>query len=559
MNASQASNEFNENLINNKLKALSDLEGSLLERTSFDFKLKYDNKKLLRSGIILLLISSIVGASLGVLLFYILKWTGITSDYAILGIGSGLGAGFGVILGTLLYVGLQTRIIEEYGAGYGIGISVNIFIGATIGVLFGAGVGALFGLILEALNYSIDTNFIYPVYGMLVWIVLGLNIGVIVGLITSFGFVEIIFGGAISGMAIGTIGLLIYYGPELIILIGTATGLVSGILIGILVKFSIRASLGTAKEMRCLCNPMVFEYEKKSDTRERRRAYYCGSNYVSYDTIDCANCGTRSGLFSGQCNCMGRGLGGTCCGNCGHTCSNCGSTCCGSNCGLGNFLGMNCGAGNCFGAGFFVVILLIPLTLIISIASWFSARASVRLGKRVRKGAITALTSSTSIGLLIGSNIAMIMSFRSFSVYAITGISIGFGLVYSLILFLAYIISMIVSDLNITSEMITWKDRYTSGSLHFANVEDYTFIKEGEIVEGIAARVDDYVRFDLVDGSSQKVILSCWNTPYDIDSFEYIKTIIEFYHDRAIEELITPEEEEEEEEKREDKNSTSNS
>jgi hypothetical protein len=215
---------------------------------------------------------------------------------------------------------------------------------------------------------------------------------------------------------------------------------------------------------------------------------------------------------------------------------------------------MNCGLGNCFGAGYFLVILLIPLTFMISIVSWFSAKASVRLGKRVRKGAMTALTSSTSIGIIIGSNIAMIMTFHSFSVYALIGISIGLGLIYSLFLFLAYIISMIVSDLKITNDYIIWKDRYTSGTLFFVEIEDYSFEKQGEIVEGVAARVEDYVRFDLLDGSSQKIILSNWKVPFDIDPNDYIKTIIEFYHDRVIEELITNEDE-----KKEEKNSNMNS
>jgi hypothetical protein len=528
----------NENLIDKKLQAMAELEGLLLDNHSFSFKAHYNKKRFISSGIIFMLVSIIVSAGTGTLLFYIQKWTGIANDYVILGIGAGAGALFGGLLGWLLLIGLQTRIIEEYGAGYGIGISTNIFIGAIIGILFGAGVGALYGLILEALNYSIDTTFVYPVYGMLIWIVLGLNIGVLVGLVSSFGFIEIILGGAITGLIIGTIGSLVYFGPDIIVLIGSAAGLVSGTLIGFLVKSSIRASLGKASDISCFCGQKLFELDQRIDTRRRRRVYYCGPNYLSYDNINCMNCSPR-GSFSGSgSSCYGSNCGSTCCG------SNCGSTCCGSNCGTCDCIGMSCGAGNCFGIGFIVLILLIPITIIVSIISWFSAQASIRFGTKVQKGAVTALTSSTSIGVIIGCSIAITMTFHpSLSVFAITGIGAGFGLGFALILYLAYIISLNVSELKIVNEIVTWKDRYTSGAILLQNIDDYSFIEQGELVEGIAGRTEDYVLFNLVDGSSQKILLSCWDVPEGIESFEYIQTILEYKIDRVMEELIVNEEE----------------
>ncbi|NHK30062.1 MAG: hypothetical protein FK730_01835 [Asgard group archaeon] len=522
----QSNHDSEGDLIDTKIKSFSELEELLLRNAFFRFGLQYNDRKLLRNGIVLLVLSTIIGSSLGILLFYVLKWLGITDDYAVLGIGAGLGAGFGIVLGTFLLIGLQTRIVEEYSAGYGIGISTNIFIGTIIGVMFGAGVGALFGLVLEAINYGIETNFVYPVYGMLIWIVLGLNIGVFVGLITSFGFIDIILGGAITGIFIGTIGLLIYYGPDIIILIGTATGLISGTLIGILTKLSVRANLGKAEDVRCGCGQRIFEFDQKSDRRRRRRAYFCGPNYLSFDNINCGGCGTRGGLGGGSCNCFG---------------TNCGSTCCGSNCGISNWLGMNCGTGNCFGVGFIFLILLIPIIILISVVSWFSAKASIAFGKKVRKGAFPALISSTLIGLILGCNIAIVISFRSFDFYSIIGISAGFGIVFSLIVLLAFWISIIDSQIEISYGMITWKDRYTSGSLFLHNIVEYSFIKQGKLVEGISRQIDDFLYIELIDGQSYKILLSCWKTPEGTTSFEYLQTILQYYIKHATKEFETTE------------------
>ncbi|NHJ32678.1 MAG: hypothetical protein FK732_07440, partial [Asgard group archaeon] len=122
----------------------------LQDSTIFNFKLKYDQKKFLRNGFLLAILSMLFGGGVGALIDLIYWKTNLTNEYVILGIGSGIGAVSGLILGGLLLLALKSRFVEDYGSGYGLGIGTNIFIGAIIGLFLGAAVGSLFGLILKA-------------------------------------------------------------------------------------------------------------------------------------------------------------------------------------------------------------------------------------------------------------------------------------------------------------------------------------------------------------------------------------------------------------------------
>ncbi len=237
------------------IKSDERLQTKLMNKATFDFELLYDRKKFLRNDFLLLLLSTLFGVGLGAVIDLIYLYSGITNEYAVLGIG----AVFGLILGSILLVALKSRMIEDSGVSYGVGIGTNIFIGAIIGTFFGALIGSLFGLILKVIDLTIISNYIdvtgfsYPVFGMLVWISLGLNIGVLVGLIASFGFIGIIFGGALSGVIVGAIGMLAIFGPSIVIFYGSLAGIVAGSLIALLVRYSINASTGKPDSVTFRC------------------------------------------------------------------------------------------------------------------------------------------------------------------------------------------------------------------------------------------------------------------------------------------------------------------
>ncbi|MCK5158540.1 MAG: hypothetical protein KAR08_05260, partial [Candidatus Heimdallarchaeota archaeon] len=179
----------------------------LQESTVFRFQLKYNQKKFMLYGLLLVIFTLLLGAGVGALIDLIYMKTNITNEYAILSIGSSIGAVSGLILGGLLLIALKSHFVEDYGSGYGLGIGTNIFIGAIIGLFLGAAVGSLFGLIMKALESVTETTLSYPVFGVLIWITLGLNIGALIGLLASFGVVQIVIGGLISGVIISAIGM----------------------------------------------------------------------------------------------------------------------------------------------------------------------------------------------------------------------------------------------------------------------------------------------------------------------------------------------------------------
>jgi len=383
---------------------------------------------------------------------------------------------------------MRANVTEEFGASYGRGIGTNIFIGAIIGIFFGAGVGSLFGLILEATGYFIDTAFGYIVYGMIVFMVLGLNIGVLVGVITSYGLIGIVWGGIISGIIVGVFGMLAIFGPDLTILYGALGGIVAGSLIGVLAKYSIRASIGKID---------ILGLDRFFANRKARRA----SRSSSSD--DC---------FSGDCSGSGSA-----------DCSGCDS-----------------GGCEAMGIVLLVVAIAIPVVIFISLFTWLTTKASVKLGKNVRKGSFTAVAASMAIFTIIGSNIALTTSFHTIEYYYTITIGAGLGLIFGLILLIALRLSVRGSKLIISPQKITWKDRYTSGSVLLSSISSFSFTHGSKAPESITKRLDDYFEFTTTSKESSKVMLNCWDIPEEQSPFVYIQSILLDYLELSEEEKTYP-------------------
>lgn len=478
--------------------------------SQFTFELDVHRKHFVRNSLFLILFGIIVGGILGTIFYFVLEYSNIVNPYAILGIGAGIGLAFGIVLGISLIIALKAQIVPDFGSSYGIGIGTNIFIGAIIGTISGAVIGSLFGLILEATGYIIDTNLSYPVYGMLVWIVLGLNIGILIGLITSFGSIDIIAGGAIAGCIVGPLGSLAVFGPNWIAAGGVAAGFIVGIIIGVFSKYSVRASMGFISQP--MCSPKEFtdkieremeERERRSTARRRRRyrryGYYrdpCygstySTSYACHDSDDSDDCGGDGGSDCGQ--------------------------------------------------AIVPILLLILLAgaviVLIAFISWISVKASTKFGGLVKKGALTAFGSSASILLIIGCNIGLTASFHQLEVYYIALIGAGIAMLFGLLIFGGQALSINMTSLIITPGRIKWKDGTSQGHISLANVESYNFTVLLEDTENIP-EYEGFVKFNLKNGTASKACISCWKTPGKSGSSRYIQTILIHYLSQIAERRV---------------------
>jgi hypothetical protein len=475
------SSGFSEEIVDKVL--LSQLEA----KTIFDFELEFNRKKLIRNGFLLVILTMIFGGGLGAVIDLIYLYTGITNQYSILGIGSGAGAVFGLILGGFLLIALKSRLVEDIGAGHGLGVGTNIFIGAIIGTFFGAIIGSLFGLVLKALDYFTEISISYPVFGMLIWITLGLNIGALIGLLASFGLTNIIFGGIIAGVVVGSIGMLAVFGFDKLVGIGTAAGIISGGLIALLVRFSISASTVSGPRRGC----GRFRPREESALVTQSRSGDC-----------CSGCDCGSG-----CNCYGG------------SCDGCGDF---GDCGGGG------GGEACAIIGIFAAI-IIPVIIIIAVLTWVSTKASVRLGGVVKRGAFTALGASFSIFLIIGSNIGLTEAYHNMFFQHNVLIGLGIGMIYGLLIFAILGLSAKASSIKITPYKITWKDRHTKGVVEFVNVESIEFVREQRSTGTPIKSYEDYFKMITKDGNSSKVVINCWKTPEGTLSTDYIESILSHY------------------------------
>lgn len=476
-------------------KAIDDIDllSKLDTKTVFDFKLEYNKKVLLRNSFLLVFLAMLFGGGLGAIIDLIYLYTGITNQYSILGIGSGAGAIFGLILGGFLLIALKSRFVEDYGVGYGLGIGTNIFIGAVIGTFFGAAIGSLFGLVLKAVQFFDvvpDINLSYPVFGMLIWITLGLNIGALIGLLASFGLMNIIVGGIISGIVVGSIGMFAIFGIDALVGYGTIAGLVSGGLIGLLVRYSINASTGRGADFRC--RPIRPREEKALVTQSTSR--------------DCCSGGDCSG-----------------CGNC--YCDGCGD-CSGG------------GGGEAFLVIAIFALIIIPVIIIIAGLTWASTKASVKFGGVVKRGALTALGASFSIFLIIGSNIGLTEAYHNMLFEHNVLIGAGIGMVFGLLVFISLRLSINASSVKITPYKITWKDRHTSRTIEFTNIEHFEFAREQRSTGTPIKSYEDYLKITTMQGDAAKVVINCWKTPEETQSTDYLETILSHYIGKSQEQKM---------------------
>jgi hypothetical protein len=478
----------------------TDIEKQLLQKltedSTFKLNLQYDRKKSLRNSFLLIILSTIIDAAIGVVFYYILQFAGLTNQYVILGIGCGIGAVFGLFIGIILLLALRWDIVDEVGSGYGRGLGTNVFIGAVIGTLAGTGFGSLFGLILKALDATLnfaldfDIELHYSVFGMLIWIVLGLNIGVLVGLITSFGFVKIVVGGAISGAIVGGIGMVAVFGIDVIVLIGIIVGLFVGSFIGVMIKYSIDASMGKIKALKGLSS--CFERDKLESSfmggideeRKRRRSSSCnGSGFGSCD------CGTG--------DCSG-------------------------------------GGGDCEGlaAIFLVALIAIPIIIILVVVSWMSAKVSQKFGQTVQKGALTALGASLSISTIIGSNLALSNSYSFLPLWKMVVIGGALGLTFGLLITIANNLSYKFNTLSITKYGISWKDRHTEGKVSFSNIIEYSIETRQKRLE--TKETEQILNCILLHGEKKEILVDCWKTPAEFSSTSYVKYIVDYYKQQQV-------------------------
>jgi hypothetical protein len=416
-----------------------------------------------------------------------------------LGIGCGIGAVFGLIIGIILLIALRMDIVDEVGSGYGRGLGTNVFIGAIIGTLAGTGFGSLFGLIIKALDATLnfaldfDIELHYTVFGMLIWIVLGLNIGVLVGLITSFGFIKIVGGGAISGAIVGGIGMIAVFGIDVIVLIGIIVGLLVGSFIGAMIKYSIDASMGKIKALNKISS--CFERDKFESSflggideeRKRRRSSSC--NGGSCGTCDCRGC----------------------------DCDDCSG-----------------GGGDCEAAGaiFLVALLAIPIIIVILLVSWMSAKASQKFGQTVQKGALTALGASLSISTIIGSNLALSNSYSLLPLWKMIVIGSALGLTFGLLITIANNLSYKFNTLSITKYGISWKDRHTEGNISFSNIVEYSIETRQKRLE--TKETEQYLDCTMKSGKKKEILVDCWKTPVEFSSTSYVKYIIDYYKQQQV-------------------------
>ncbi|MHA1556752.1 MAG: hypothetical protein ACTSPM_07435 [Candidatus Heimdallarchaeota archaeon] len=487
-----------------------------MTNSEFTFELDVHRQHFVRNGFFLILFGIIVGGILGTIFYYILEYTNIENQYVILGIGAGIGLAFGIVLGISLIISMKAKIVPDFGSTYGVGIGTNIFIGAIIGTVFGAVVGSLFGLILQATDYIIDTNLSYPVYGMLIWIVLGLNVGVLIGLITSFGSIDIIAGGAIAGIIVGLCGSLAIFGPDWIAAGGVAAGFVVGLVISIFTKYSIRASMGFITQPMCGGKEIKDQLDKGIDDNTRRtrvvhRNRYRGSRVRTSSTSSSRRRRYRSDSYHGD----------PCFGPTYTTSYACGNSDDSGDCGGDG----DSDCGQAVAPIILMVLLAGAVILLITFISWISVKASTKFGGVVKKGALTAFGSSASILLIIGCNIGLTASFHQLEVYYLALIGAGLALFIGLLIISGQTLSMKMTSFTIAPGRIKWKDGTTQGNLSLANVERYDFVVQLDDKKNVA-EYEGHVKFYLKNGTASKVCISCWKTPEDTISSRYLQTIL---------------------------------
>ncbi|HUU78816.1 MAG TPA: hypothetical protein VMX55_10750 [candidate division Zixibacteria bacterium] len=462
------------------------LQEQLLSGLQFDFRLILKDKKFVRNGILLVIASALIGGGVGALIDLIYLYSGITNEYAILGIGAGVGAISGLLLGIILSIALKSRMVEDFNVSYGAGIGTNVFIGAIIGIMFGVLIGSLFGIILEAAKLTIGTEFSYIVYGMLVWIVLGLNIGVLIGLIASFGTIQITTGGGISGFIVGGIGILAIFGPNILVLAGCLVGLIFGLFTAIFLKYSLEASIGNVEYPSCTksCESCdIFEQKilrEPEDPQRKRRTTTSSCNGSS----DCGSCD-----------------GGSCDGNCGEAAV----------------------------PIILVVLIAIPIVILVWVLSWGGTKASVKLGDTVKRGAFTAVGACFSIFVIIGSNVGLTESFHNMLFEYNVLIGAGLGLVFSALIIGVIALSQRKAFITITPTGFIWKDGTTSGRVLFYNIEDFEFKKQQKKGEKPKYGYEDYFKFNTIDGKAYTVTISGWRTPDESYSSDQIQSILLYY------------------------------
>jgi len=483
------------------------LQDTLEQNKNYEFKLIQDEKKAIRNGLLLIVLSIGFGAGVGAIIDLIYLYTGITNEYAIMGIGSGVGAILGVFLGLILLAALKSKMVDDFSSSYGAGIGTNVFVGSVIGLFFGVIVGSLFGLILEVLKFTNVSNLSLPVFAILIWTVLGLNIGALVGVIASFG-TNITIGGAIAGVIVGAIGMLAIFGPDVLIAVGGAIGLVMGIINGIFIKYGLEANKGKVEYPK-FCGKMTscteksgssFLGEPRRDTRKKRAPSSncggCGSGN------DCSGCGS-----GGDEDCVG------CCAGVGGAGGAGGAGGCGA-CG---------GCGGCtIGSTGIAALLAIPIILLI-------IGLSFKFGGTVKRGALSAIGASFSILLIIGSNVGLTEAYHNMLFEHNVLIGAGIGLIYGVMIFAIHRLSIKKSFIEINISRLTWMDRHTTASVKFDNIRDYEFTRELRTDLKKEGCYEDYFKFTTYNESREKVLINCWATPEGSDPTEHIQTILEYY------------------------------
>jgi hypothetical protein len=180
-------------------------------------------------------------------------------------------------------------------------------------------------------------------------------------------------------------------------------------------------------------------------------------------------------------------------------------------------------------------IVLIPIIILIAFITWASRRASVSLGGVMRRGALTAIGSSFSIFLIIGSNVGLTEAYYNMLAWQNIMMGLFVGLFFSLLVFIALRISIKMSAIEITPEKITWKDRHTYGVVGFEDIVDFSIEKEQRNDNSNMKSIEDYFILTNDIGETGRIAISCWQTPENTHSTEYLESILRYYYAQAQE------------------------
>ncbi|MHA1171303.1 MAG: hypothetical protein ACTSQ3_04400, partial [Candidatus Heimdallarchaeota archaeon] len=193
-----------------------------------------------------------------------------------------------------------------------------------------------------------------------------------------------------------------------------------------------------------------------------------------------------------------------------------------------------CGTEACAFLSVFAVV-LIPIIILIAVLTWVSRKASIRLGGVMRRGALTAIGSSFSIFLIIGSNVGLTEAYHNMLLEQNILMGVSVGLFFGLLIFIALRLSIKVSAIEITPEKITWKDRHTNGTIRFEDIVEFFFEKEQRNTEIPVKSLEDY--FILTDdiGETDRIVINCWETPENIYSTDFLESILTYYINKVRE------------------------